>query len=241
MSVASCRASQFGPPGGFFDARSIRGGILTRARSGWCRMRPIKGRQIGNVGSRPPPEMTKRLAFWTSGSVIIAPLRPPKPRGHHAEGSERPIPRKHGGRYHRVGVGPAHRQLRALRRMPRSVTRSPRVFDLPGAAAQAHRSRSDRNLQVHASGNDWFQTALEEGAGARGCRKGRQSSRAADAEAPPFYPGDETVTLRNGSACGRDRHVLHHMQRRDSVRLPCRDGMRVVLFRRVLLKSAAQP
>ena len=32
MSVASCRASQFGPPGGFFDARSIRGGILTRAR-----------------------------------------------------------------------------------------------------------------------------------------------------------------------------------------------------------------
>ena len=36
MSVASCRASQFGPPVGFFDARStrsIRGGILTQARS----------------------------------------------------------------------------------------------------------------------------------------------------------------------------------------------------------------
>ena len=32
MSVASCRALKFGPPGGFFDARSIRGGILTRAR-----------------------------------------------------------------------------------------------------------------------------------------------------------------------------------------------------------------
>ena len=50
MSGASCRASQFGPPGGCFDARSIRGGILTGTRSGWCRMRPINGRQIGNVG-----------------------------------------------------------------------------------------------------------------------------------------------------------------------------------------------
>jgi hypothetical protein len=53
MSVASCRASQFGPPVGFFDARSVRRGILTQARSGWCRMRPIKGRQIGNVGQTP--------------------------------------------------------------------------------------------------------------------------------------------------------------------------------------------
>ena len=29
ISGASCRASQFGPTGGFFDARSMRGGILT--------------------------------------------------------------------------------------------------------------------------------------------------------------------------------------------------------------------
>ena len=50
MSGASCRASQFGPPVGCFDARSIRGGIRTRTRSGWCRMRPINGHQIGNVG-----------------------------------------------------------------------------------------------------------------------------------------------------------------------------------------------
>jgi hypothetical protein len=35
-----------------FDARSKRGGILTRARSGQCRMGPINGRQIGNVGPR---------------------------------------------------------------------------------------------------------------------------------------------------------------------------------------------
>ena len=34
----------------FFDARSIRGGILTQVHSGWCRMRPIKAHQIGNVG-----------------------------------------------------------------------------------------------------------------------------------------------------------------------------------------------
>ena len=29
--------------------RFKRGGILTQARSGWCRMRPIKADQIGNV------------------------------------------------------------------------------------------------------------------------------------------------------------------------------------------------
>jgi hypothetical protein len=35
---------------GLFDARSVREGILIRARDGWCRMRPINGLQIGNVG-----------------------------------------------------------------------------------------------------------------------------------------------------------------------------------------------
>ena len=37
MSVASCRVSQFGPPGGLFDARSMREEILTRASDGWYR------------------------------------------------------------------------------------------------------------------------------------------------------------------------------------------------------------
>ena len=54
MSVASCRASQFGPLGGLFDARSMREGILPRARDGWCRMRPINGRQIGNAELESP-------------------------------------------------------------------------------------------------------------------------------------------------------------------------------------------
>ena len=39
--------------GGYSMRDSIREGILTRARDGWCRMRPIKGRQIGNVGLKP--------------------------------------------------------------------------------------------------------------------------------------------------------------------------------------------
>jgi hypothetical protein len=48
----SCRAAQFGPPDASFDARSISGGIRTQARPGWCRMRPIKGRQIGKCRPR---------------------------------------------------------------------------------------------------------------------------------------------------------------------------------------------
>ena len=35
---------------GLSDARSMREEILTRARNSWCRMRPINGCQIGNVG-----------------------------------------------------------------------------------------------------------------------------------------------------------------------------------------------
>ena len=76
MSEASCRASQFGPPGGFFDARSIRGGILTGARSGWCRMRPIKGRQIGNVRNSLQSGCSLAVLALLSSPLHLSPALP---------------------------------------------------------------------------------------------------------------------------------------------------------------------
>src|SRR5580692_7727783 len=43
-----------------------------RARSRWCRMRPIKGRQVGNVGWRPPMSRVPRLAALTVAVVGLA-------------------------------------------------------------------------------------------------------------------------------------------------------------------------
>jgi hypothetical protein len=69
MSLASCRASQFGSPDGLFEARSIWEGILTRAGDGWCRMRTDQGasnrkcRLIGRIEDQAMKTPTTRQSI----------------------------------------------------------------------------------------------------------------------------------------------------------------------------------
>ena len=77
LAMAWCRVSQFGPPGGFLDARSIRPGILTRARmvrAGCDRSTGVKSEMSAGRARRsdlrrvlfgvlrvPPPHWTRRI------------------------------------------------------------------------------------------------------------------------------------------------------------------------------------
>ena len=71
VNILNCvgRAAQFGPPSGLFEARSMRGGILTRVLAGRCRMRPIVRSGSRNGRGTIEGETTmKRLAALPRGT-----------------------------------------------------------------------------------------------------------------------------------------------------------------------------